>query len=446
MKKHAISIDRFSLKKKLSINNTSFLQSTAKISSGTVMGQLCLIASAPIITRIFDPEVFGLFAIVLSIASIGAAIVTMRYEYAVTVTLDARESKHLLLGSLLVAFAMSMLCLLSIIVSVHGINFVDANHAIVPLLYTVPVILLLHGIIQAIAHWLLRAEAFHVNAVSKFLLGAGQASSQVTLGLFNSQAIILIVGYMTGLAAQMTYLLHKSRPWAINCSEISFPDLLRTLRAYWRYPAFSATSAMLTSSSQLLPALLIGAIYDPALAGLFALSQRVVGVPVRVVSQAASQVYMAKMPKLNAPAAKRLFLRTSAQFLALATIGALPIIFWGPALFSWIFGESWRETGEIVRLLMLAYVIRFVVMPVSQTLTIRNKQHWLLITSIGSLLSLIVSFGAGWYFELSPMSTIAIYSAGWSTMLLATWVVTWRVVLTFERRNLHLDGYGKGLT
>ena len=57
---------------------STLVKNILTVASGAVSAQIILLLFAPIITRIFGPEVFGLQGIFLSVISILSPIVTLR--------------------------------------------------------------------------------------------------------------------------------------------------------------------------------------------------------------------------------------------------------------------------------------------------------------------------------------------------------------------------------
>jgi O-antigen/teichoic acid export membrane protein len=200
-------------------------------------------------------------------------------------------------------------------------------------------------------------------------------------------------------------------------------------RQHWHYPAFSAPSAVLQSSTLLLPAVLLAALYGPAVAGLFGLGQRVMSVPIKLLAQAASQTFLGEAPRLsNDVAVKRLFLRSTGGFALLGFAGMAPVLFFGPWLFALVFGADWRQAGAIAAILVPQNLARFVVTPVSQTLNVYGRQELHLVASAANAAALVFAFGLGWIAGLGPMTLLLVYSIGTSLAYAVYLGLAWRVV------------------
>ena len=60
---------------------------------GTAIAQIIMIVTTPILSRLYDPEDFGLLATFSAVSGITATIVTLRYETAILIPKKDEKSK-----------------------------------------------------------------------------------------------------------------------------------------------------------------------------------------------------------------------------------------------------------------------------------------------------------------------------------------------------------------
>ncbi len=60
-----------------------FARSVAVVTAGTALGQGLVLASAPLLTRLYTPADFGVLAVYSSIVSLVAVVGALRYELAI---------------------------------------------------------------------------------------------------------------------------------------------------------------------------------------------------------------------------------------------------------------------------------------------------------------------------------------------------------------------------
>jgi O-antigen/teichoic acid export membrane protein len=167
-------------------------------------------------------------------------------------------------------------------------------------------------------------------------------------------------------------------------------------------------------------------LYGPAVAGGFDLAQRILAAPVRLLSSAASQVFHAEAAERSAGEMLRLFVRTVPRFLFLGLAGMAPLLFAGPALFAFVFGEPWREAGSFAQALVAAQLGRFVAVPVSQAFNIFGRLDIEFGTSLLSGFAMVCSFVVIGWLEPSPARAVLIYSLASALSQLIMLGLAWR--------------------
>ena len=404
----------------------------AKIAGGTFIGHIILLGAAPILTRLYQPSEFGIFAACIAAASIVGYVISLRYEQAIPIAVNDAEAFSLFASSIFIAVLNTIIIYLILIFSLV------CDFRIFKELYilVIPILCLLNGFISILIHNSLRERNYNEIAKSRPIMVLTQVIVQIVLGSSELGVESLLSGYAIGLIFQIIYLCYCGsgayrQLWHIY----PFVFSLTTLRNHWRYPAFVAPSSMLNGSTQHLPSILITFAFGPALAGFFALAQRTVGLPVRLVSYSASQVFLGTAPSLPASQQESLFLQVSVLFLVVGLCGSLIAVFTAPTLFAWLFGEEWRYAGYLVILLLPAYTARFFTVPVSQILIIIGKQSWHLYSSVFGIIVLFGSFGLGYLNVTSPEFTILIYSLSWGLVQICTWMIAWMALSNSNKKQ-----------
>ena len=86
----------------------SAARDVATLTVGTAIAQVITIAATPLLTRLYTPSDFGLLAVFLAVASVGATLVTLRYETSILVPKENTESANLVLLSLILGGGLSV--------------------------------------------------------------------------------------------------------------------------------------------------------------------------------------------------------------------------------------------------------------------------------------------------------------------------------------------------
>ena len=75
---------------------SEFSKNVVTLMTGTTIAQAIPIAISPILTRIYSPEDFGMFALYFSILALVGVIATARYEIAIVLPKDDEEAIKIL--------------------------------------------------------------------------------------------------------------------------------------------------------------------------------------------------------------------------------------------------------------------------------------------------------------------------------------------------------------
>ena len=96
------------------------------LASGTLISQIIMLAASPLITRIYSPEEFGIFALFAAIVSILVPISSLKYNTAIVVAKTDKESQALFFLSILILLFFSFFILFfSFVGKNFFINFLD---------------------------------------------------------------------------------------------------------------------------------------------------------------------------------------------------------------------------------------------------------------------------------------------------------------------------------
>ena len=101
---------RFSISRFLP--RSTFGKGVASLTSGTVIGQLLLLAASPVVTRLYSAEDFGVFGVFVSFVSILSVVSSLRYQIAIPIPEDDRQASNL------AALALAIVVVFSAIVAV----------------------------------------------------------------------------------------------------------------------------------------------------------------------------------------------------------------------------------------------------------------------------------------------------------------------------------------
>jgi O-antigen/teichoic acid export membrane protein len=405
-----------------------FTRRLTMLSGGTMAGQLLLVACSPILTRLYGPEAFGVLAVFTALTTILGGLMTLCYLYAVPVCRDDEDALAMAAVAMGAVLLLDLLLVLVLALGGEPLAAWLGMPGFAALLWYAPFYLLFWGASLVLSHWSIRRGTYRRNALSSLVQFATQAGAQLGLGLLGGGAGALVLGYSLGPIARCLVFRRSFGPAdRALLRALGWRRMRAQARAHRGYPLLTAPATLLESVASMLPAVLVAVLHGPVAAGWFGLGQRITGMPVRMLAEAGSNVFLGEIAQAERAAIYRLFRRTALRFTALGLVGMLPLLLAGPPLFALVFGEPWREAGIMVQLLVPLHLARFVVVPISQTLNVLGRQNLRLVASLLTTLALAASFALGAWLALSLRTTVALYSIGTTLAFLFFLAATWHV-------------------
>lgn len=379
------------------------VENLIRLVGATVFGQSLTVLAAPILTRLYTPEDFGVFAVYSALIVALTPIATLRYEYAIPLPRDNERGKHVLvLCVLLAVFTGLLVALPSWLLHKEWIQ-VSFLTPILPWWWFVPIAVAAIGIYQSLSQWTIRTKQFSVLAKTKVRQGIGAVGTQLLLGLLGVGPAGLFTGQILGQSAGIGVLSRTvrgtdslSRPGKLR-SRFRFRDIWQVAARYRRFPFLSMPSAFLNALVLSLPAFVLSAYYEPAAVGLYALTSRVAGIPMTFVGRAVANVYVGETADLlrNTPERIRGFFYSSLR--KMAVIGFLGIglpLVGARYVIPFVFGPEWADAGHFLQLLAPMYTMQFIASPFGGMLEVLERQDLFLVREVSRVI--IVGF-ALWF-------------------------------------------------
>lgn len=408
-------------------------RSVTVLVGGTASGQALLVIASPLLTRLYAPEDFGTLAVYTSILGIISVVASLRYELAIPLPEKDEEAVNILVLSLGIVIVMSLLVGLGIWVLGDQIVLWVNAPALKPFLWLLPLGVCTVGTYQVFNYWAVRKQAFGRIARTRVNQGLGTVLTQIGLGFLKLGPLGLLIGHIVGQGAGTTTLaalVYREDKQALET--VSLREVRHMAWRYQRYPLLSSLSGLINSAGLQLPALLLASFYGLQVAGWFTLGQRVIGVPMSLVGQAVSQIYLgeaAQRARQNPGSLHSLFLKAAHRLLLLGIVPLGVLALSGPWLFAWIFGDSWRDAGTYMQILSLMFLIQFVVVPLSQTLNILERQAWQLGWDVGRLLLVMIALLVAYTLSWPPVGAVAMYSVAMLVSYIALFGLSLRALL-----------------
>lgn len=395
------------------------------VSAGAIAGQAVVIGSMPLITRLYTPNSFGLYAVFASSVGIFSTVIALHYELAIPLPKSDAIGRKVATTALLASTVLS--CSVGILLWMFDDQFFEMVQA--PQLsqygWVFPCVLALNGLALVSRTWVVRKKAFASLALSNVLQGVGQPVPQVIAGAFGGGVFGLMLGQITGpLAAILVTARWLPKRLLHARGRRALMQLRVISKRYKKFALITTWSSLINSFSIHLPVLVLSFYFGPTVAAFFALGYRVMQLPVRFIGQAVSQVFFSMAAEAHRQGA--LIGVTDRIFRAMFSF-AFPTFMIGgyiaPELAEVGFGIDWVETGEYAQLLMPWMLFSFISTTLSVLVSVLHKQGQELVFQLAYLLCIMISLVIGGYFGSVPAIASLGLLGGMFLMVKTIWLL-----------------------
>lgn len=377
-------ISKISLGKRASKNLRSLL-------SGTVISQLIPIMFMPVVTRLYDPADIGQISIYLSFFNFAVMLLSCRYDSALLVSQD---DECLLIIRLSIILVLINACISAIFfgILVHyeifGFGVISEFMAFVLLISLVG-----YGCFIVLRNWALRLGIAKPINQAAIMRSATNTFARILFGLFSIGSLGLFISEIIGSWAALISLTNRIRGEYRKKPLYNFVNIKAVMVKYSRYALYELPSTALNQLALALPVPIVASLYGLEPAGWFAMARLIYAVPIGQIGRVAADVFQIEISNFLRSQEVEKLTGTFYKFsFWLALIGLIPLLlalYVLPSLVSIIFGNEWRQMGDIVGYMAPWMYLGLVVGSLSRVLSLLQKQNIKLVYDFFSLLSVL---------------------------------------------------------
>jgi len=403
---------------------SEFSRNVLTLMTGTTIAQAIPIAISPILTRIYTPEDFGVFAVFIAISALFVSFVSGRYEFALLLPEKDEDAINILSLGFLITIVVTFFSLF-IIEIFYDLILQNVEHKEISFwLFMIPVIVFFTGLFNLLTYYHNRKKNYKELASASVGKAVVMAFVQITVGILKSGATGLISGQIVAQISVNIKLLKAIFKDRLLLSSINRTEMILLAKKYIDFPKYQAPHALFNTISSNIPIYMFTMIFSSSVVGFYALSTRIVFAPFMLITGSVGKIYSQKVSelyyqKLDAYEMTVKLIRTLSLRIF---IPFLLLVFFSPEIFSIIFGEQWREAGIYTQILSVWLFLNILVSTVSFIPSLINKQKKAFMVSIIQVFLLVLSLSIGGYYEdiyLSltlfalSNSIILIYNLSW---------------------------------
>lgn len=396
------------------IVKSDFNRNVLILSSGTAISQVILIAISPVLTRLYSPEAFGVYAVFLSITAIIGGNINLKFEQAIMLPDDNIDAYKLAYLSNYLNLVLSTILLILIILFYNSLtNMLNVDYTTSYWIYLIPFATYFLGFNAVLVNLNNRLKNYKSMSGSVIAKNSAMAIVQLALGFLKfllSTGLIIgqLAAYIFGNRVLRLNVSFKfSRMFAYRLDEFK-PLMLR----YKDFPRFAFPAGIANAATLNISNLLITSIYTVNDVGHFSLANRIVGAPSVLISHSIAQVYYQKASEelRTFGNCKRVFKSTFKKLLLIVIPIFLPISLLSSWFFPLIFGNEWYEAGIFASYLSIMVAFRFISSTLSSTINVTENQKYGFYINIALLFINITTISISYVFSFEIINFIILYS------------------------------------
>ncbi|NBU87738.1 MAG: polysaccharide biosynthesis protein [Betaproteobacteria bacterium] len=386
-----------------------FVRATLTLLAGGALAQAIPLALGPWLSRLYSPESWGTFATFMAIATNVAVVACGRFEMALPLARDEAQAKGLM--------ALSVRLMLMVAAAAFVLGLFLAQTPLADQALVLPLAVVALASASCLTLWATRAQRFRSLAVGRLVQYGGAAVVQVVLGLAGVGVMGLVAGPIVAAALACVWLCvpPPSGGWA-SVWQVPWAQCQRLAREYKEFPLFNTPHAFAGALQDTLTVALLMAWSGDAAAGFWGLAIRYLKAPATLIGSAVSQVLYPQLAHATPDQAQRAVRRTMAALAGLAAPLVLGLMWVGPELFAWAFGERWREAGRLAVALAPYIGMHFIASPLAVVTLAGEAQAWALKVAVVGQAVFLSALAVGLW---------------WGGLIAAGWCVSAAMVVYF---------------
>jgi O-antigen/teichoic acid export membrane protein len=390
------------------IMQSDFLKSVSVLFSGNLIANAISFASIPIISRIYSQEAFGEYAVMTSLATIIITIVSFGMTSAIMAPRDDHEAKEILtivggVEVVLIATISLGFIILSQYVKILNVSLGTFYSSVLFFFYSVVLGLFYLLAVLTNKQRLNRVLFWNalINALAMFVLA-------IPLGLLGMKGDgLMVAAIISYLVADIQMIWHTHPFVFINKNRIIY-----IIKKYKDFIFYQYPSNLVGSFAQQYPNQFFSNQFGNASLGGYAMCERILGVPMRLIGSPINTVYF-RHASIYTKEGRDLSAFTFKLISILLAISFLPILILficSEPLFTFILGEEWTEVGNIVSILIIPYFLSFCCNCITYCLVVIDKQRVNLVLTIVQFVLVGGALMIGLYLSQGFMYILTLYA------------------------------------
>ncbi len=366
-----------------SLRKSEMVKNSFTLLSASTLSQLIAIVVYPIVTRQYSPDELGMLSLFLSIVGVGTILASGKYELAIMIEKEKKDSAAAFDLSFLLNLA---LCFVMLIVILFFKDWIVNTFHIEPIadyLVYVPLLIFLSALGFVLTYWFNKINRFRLTARYNLVQSSINSGLKVFFGAFGFTQWGLIFANVIGQFVGLLSVFYK-KPYFSTLFAFNRKHMHSVAVRQANFPKFTLPHAFINTLAGNLPVLILAAAFNMTEVGLFALGMTMGFKPITVLTGSLNQVFFQKVSinKANGINSFPLIKSFCVKVLLIGLPVFVVLFFLMPSLVTWLFGASWQRAGEYLQCLLPWFFIAIMSSSLSFMPAVAGKQFTAMVLEI----------------------------------------------------------------
>ncbi len=278
-----------------------FDKSTLKMIGGAAAGSVLSVLFLPVISRIYSPETFGLFAVLMAVYQTYVGISALTLEQRIPNEVSDTQAVVLFKTCILVAMCMA-LCATVVggVLYAHARVLQSMSPHIALALALIALMCLTSGIQKALITWQIRERAFGTLSRLRGIDAGSRGLAQVGFGILSPSIQSLMSAEIGSNFIQISFLAKKLKIRQLaSTAPLGLTNIYMTIARHFWPSLYNFTSILLGQINHNSLTYGVMFLHGDRYAGLLAMTLRILQAPVRLLALPVSHVFWGKSAALG---------------------------------------------------------------------------------------------------------------------------------------------------
>lgn len=417
---------------------SDFIKNVATLATGTTLAQAVSIFTAPVLYRIYSKVDYGTLGLYMAITGVVGVFSTMQYLQPILLEKEDDEAKKVMWLNRIINIGVTLFVFILVLILGKYVGKWLNNEGVVKWLYLVPLSIFFSGQNEIFRVWANRKKKFKVMSFNAILTALLVPVVSITVGVFNNGPLGLFLGLLTSqVLPPIVLLVALTKNENLGLKYFSWNDIKIKAKTHSSFSLYGLPAEFINRFTNQLPVFMLSYYAGPAVVGVYNLSVRMLGLPIQLIGGAIGEVFKQKAAadyKLIG-SCRVIFMKTLKTLTLISILPTILILVYGSELFSWVFGAKWIEAGIYAQILIVLYMGKLIVSPLTYIFYIARKLREDLFWHIWMLISSTLIFFLLFEFNFKVEYILFIYSLNYLTIYVIYLLRSYKFTKNYEIRT-----------